>query len=178
MLPCYTCGCAHTACWALGFLGFLPVLRPPSGSSSPCSSGSSSPLGLPTFVMGSPLWGQGSFVLNRNEGLVSLFGSGVMVSFLVRPRTSVFSFSAHPVPLGGFPGGPRCGRELRLYLVLSSVLPCPMLWLHVRLHAPCSGSGVVLGTLPWILTDGVGASIGGCSLRPEAAGAFSPGGPR
>ena len=53
-----------------------------------------------------------------------------------------------------------------------------MLWLHVRLHAPCSGSGVVLGALPWILTDGVGASIGGSSLRPKAAGAFSPGGPR
>ena len=89
VLPCYTCGCAHTDCWALGFLGFLPVLRPPSGSSSPCSSGSSSPLGLPTFTMGSPLRGRGSFVLDRNEGLVSPFGSGVMVSFLVRPRTSV-----------------------------------------------------------------------------------------
>ena len=40
-----------------------------------------------------------------------------------------------------FPGGPRCGRGLRLYFALSSVLPCPMLWLHVRLHDPCSGSG-------------------------------------
>ena len=101
-----------------------------------------------------------------------------MVNFLVRPQTSVYGFYAHPVLLGGFPGGPHCGRWLRLYLALSSVLPCPMLWLHVRLLAPCSGSGVVLGALPWILTDGVGASIGGSSLRPEAAGAFSPGGLR
>ena len=75
VLPCYTCGCAHTACWALRFLDFLPVLRPPSGSSSPCSGGSSSPLGLPTFAMGSPLQGRDSFVLDRNEGLVSPFGS-------------------------------------------------------------------------------------------------------
>ena len=77
-----------------------------------------------------------------------------------------------------FPGGPRCGREHRLYLALSSVLPCPMLWFHVRLLAPCSGSGVVLGALPSILTDGLGASFGGSSLRPAAAGAFFPGGPR
>ena len=148
MLPCYTCGRAHTACWALRFLGFLPVLRPPSGTCSPCSSGSSSPLGLPTFAMGSPLRGRGLFVLDRNQGFVSPFGSGVMVSFLDRPRTFVWGFSAHPVPLSVFPGGPRCGRGLRLYLALSSVLPCPMLWLPVRLHDPCSGLGVVLGALP------------------------------
>ena len=85
MLPCYTCGCVHTAYWALGFLGFLPVLHPPSGSSSPCSCGSSSPLGLPTFEMGSPLLGRGSFVLDRIEGSVSPFGSGVWsVSWLGR----------------------------------------------------------------------------------------------
>ena len=30
--------------------------------------------------MGTPLLGQGSFVLDRNEGLVSPFGSGVLVS--------------------------------------------------------------------------------------------------
>ena len=39
-------------------------------------------------------------------------------------------------------------ESLRFSLALSSVLPCPMLWLHVRLHDPCSGSGVVLGALP------------------------------
>ena len=82
MLPCYTCGCAHPACWALRFLGFLPVLRPPSGSCSPCSSGSSSPLWFPTFAMESPLRGRGSFVLDRNEGLVSPFGSEWSVSWL------------------------------------------------------------------------------------------------
>ena len=30
--------------------------------------------------MGSPLQGRGSFVLDRNEGLVSPFGSGTLVS--------------------------------------------------------------------------------------------------
>ena len=39
-------------------------------------------------------------------------------------------------------------ESLRLSLALSSVLPCPMLWLHVRLHDPCSRSEVVLGALP------------------------------
>ena len=74
---------------------------------------------------------------------MSPFGSGVMVSFLDGPRTS-----AHPVPQGVLPGGLRCGCELRLYLALSSVLHCPMLWLQVCLHDPCYGSGVVLGALP------------------------------
>ena len=89
MLPCCTCGCAHKACWAMEFLGFLPVLRPPTGSSSPCSGGFSSPLWFSTFVMGSPLQGRGYLILDRNEGLVSPFRSGVMVSFLDGPRTSV-----------------------------------------------------------------------------------------
>ena len=39
-------------------------------------------------------------------------------------------------------------ESLRLSLALSSVLPCPMLWLPVRLHDPCSRSTVVLGALP------------------------------
>ena len=38
------------------------------------------PLGFPTFAMGSPLRGRGLFVLDRNEGLVSPFGSGTLVS--------------------------------------------------------------------------------------------------
>ena len=38
------------------------------------------PLGFPTFAMGSPLWGRGLFVLDRNEGVVSPFGSGPLVS--------------------------------------------------------------------------------------------------
>ena len=39
-------------------------------------------------------------------------------------------------------------ESLRLSLALSSVLPCPMLWLHVRLHDTCSRPKVVLGALP------------------------------
>ena len=148
MLPCYTCGCVHKACWALGFLDFLPVLRHPTGSSSPCSGGFSSPLWFPTFVKGSLLRGRGFFVLDWNEGLVSPFVLGVMVSFLDGPRTSVCGFSARTVPQGVLPGGPQCGRELWLSLALSSVLHCPMFWLHVCLHDPCYGSGVVLGALP------------------------------
>ena len=144
MLPCYPCGCAHTACWAWSFLGFLPVLRPPSGSWSPCSNGSSSPLGFPTFAMGSPLRGRGSFVLDRNEGLVSPFGSGVLVIFLDGPRTSVCGVSAHPVPQGVLPGGPRCVHELRLYLALSSVLHCPILGLHVASTNLATGLGLSL----------------------------------
>ena len=61
------------------FLCFLTILRPPSGSGSTVYSGYSSPLGSPTFAMGSPLWGRGLFVLDRNEGLVCPFGSGPLV---------------------------------------------------------------------------------------------------
>ena len=39
-------------------------------------------------------------------------------------------------------------ESLRSSLALSSVLPCPMLWLHVRFHDTCSRSKVVLGALP------------------------------
>ena len=42
--------------------------------------------GLPTITMGSPLRGRGLLVLDRNEGLVSPFGSGTLVgSWLVIP---------------------------------------------------------------------------------------------
>ena len=61
------------------FLCFLTVLRPPSGSGSTGSSGSS-PLGFPTFAMGSPLRGRVLFVLDRNEGVVPPFKSGPLVS--------------------------------------------------------------------------------------------------
>ena len=80
VLRCFAYGCAHTCCRAWGFLCFLTVLRPPSGSGSTGSSGYSSPLGFPTFAMGSPLRGRGLFVLDRNEGVVSPFGSGPLVS--------------------------------------------------------------------------------------------------
>ena len=53
---------------------------PTSGSWYAGSCGFSSPLGLPTFVMGSPLRDRGLLVLDRNEGFVSPFGSGMLVS--------------------------------------------------------------------------------------------------
>ena len=80
VLPYFPYGCAHTCSWAWGFLRFLPALRPPSGSWYTGSCDFSSPLGFPTFAMGSPLRGRGLFVLDRNEGLVSPFGSGTLVS--------------------------------------------------------------------------------------------------
>ena len=43
----------------------------------------------------------------------------------------VCGVSAHPVPQGVLPGGPRCVHELRLSLALSSVLHCPRLGLRV-----------------------------------------------
>ena len=79
VLRCFAYGCAHTYCRAWGFLCFLTVLRPPSGSGSTGSSGYSSPMGFPTFAMGSPLRGRGLFVLDRNEGVVSPFESGPLV---------------------------------------------------------------------------------------------------
>ena len=130
MLPCFAYGCAHTCCRAWGFLSFLTIFRPPSGSGSTSSSGYSSPLGFPTFAMGSPLRGRGLFVLDRNEGLVSPFGSGPLVSSWLgltpRPAASLRAF-----PPGVLPDGPRCVRELRLSLAPSSVLPCPMLGFRV-----------------------------------------------
>ena len=64
----------------LAFLCFLPALRPPSGFGYTGSSAFSSLLGFPTFAMGSPLRGRGLFVLDGNEGIVSTFGSGPLVS--------------------------------------------------------------------------------------------------
>ena len=156
MLTCCTCGCAPTVCWTDGFVGFLPVLLPPACSGSASSGGFSSPLWFTPFAMGSPLRGRGSFVLDRNEsflvfslplGLKSPYGSGLralslQVCFLVVLAEA---------------------ESLRLSLALSSVLPCPMLWLHVCLQDTCSWSEVVLGALTLILPDGVGASVGGSS---------------
>ena len=65
--------------------------------------------------------------------------------------------------LGGFLVVLAEDESLRLSLALSSVLPCPVLWLHVCFHGTCSWTKVVLGALPWILPDGVRASLGGSS---------------
>ena len=177
MLPCFTYGCAHTCCWAWGFLCFLAVLCPPSGSGSTGSSGYSSPLGFPTFAMGSPLRGRGLFVLDRNEGLVSPFWVRYTGQFMVGPHASVCGVPARPVPQGVLPGGPRCVRELRLFLAPSSVLHCPMLGFSVASTTLAVGMGVVLGTLPYFLPARVlylGRWLGLC---PAAAGALLPGGP-
>ena len=125
----------------------MPVLRPPSGSWSTCSSGYSSPLGFPTFAMGSPLRGRGSFVLDRNEGFVSPFGSGALVSSWM-DLASLCGVSARPVPQGVLPGGPRCVHELRLSLALSSVLHCPMLGLRVASTTLATGLGLSLVPYP------------------------------
>ena len=98
--------------------------------------------------MGSPLRARGSFVLDRSEGLVSLFGSGALVSFLDGPRTSVCGVSARPVPQGVLPGGPRCVHELWLSLALSSVLHCPMLGLRVASTTLATGLGLSLVPYP------------------------------
>ena len=80
VLPYFPCGCAHTCGWARGFL-MLPACPSPS-------------FGLlvywflwllfstwvPYLRDGSPLRGRGLFVLDRNEGLVSPFGSGTLDS--------------------------------------------------------------------------------------------------
>ena len=147
MLPCYTCGCAHTAYWTWRFLGFLPVLRPPSGSCSPCSSGSSSPLGLPTLAMGSPLRGRGSFVLDRNEVLVPIW-IRCTGQFPGWTSNLCLRLLCAPCPSG-------CVAKWSSLWTCASVvlgsLQCSSLS-HVRvtccLHDPCYGSGVVLGTLP------------------------------
>ena len=71
--------CAHFQ-FAGNFFCLLPALHPTSGSWYAGSCGFSSPLGLPTFAMGSPLRGRGLLVLDQNDGLVSPFGSGALVS--------------------------------------------------------------------------------------------------
>ena len=81
VLPYFPCKVVRTLAVGPGvFLCFLPALRPPLGSWYTGSCGFSSPLGFPTFAMGSPLRGRGLFVLDRNEGLVSPFGSGTLDS--------------------------------------------------------------------------------------------------
>ena len=166
MLPCFIYGCAHPCCWAWGFLCFLAVLRPPSGSGSTGSSGYSSPLGFPTFAMGSPLQGRGLFVLDRNEGLVSLFGSGTLVSSWL----DLTPLSARPVPQGALPDGPRCVRELRLSLAPSSVLHCPMLGFSVASTTLAAGLGFSWVPCPTFCSLGFCTSVGGsaCALQPLA----------
>ena len=148
MLGCFIYGCAPTCCRDWGFLCFLTVLRPPSGSGSTGSSGSSSPLGFPTFAMGSPLRGRGLFGLDRNEGVVPPFESGPLVSsWLALQPLSAASLRALLLRV--------C---CRMVLHKSVSFGCPLLP-PVFFPVPCWGyglppqpllrSGVVLGALPF-----------------------------
>ena len=75
--------------------------------------------------MGSPLRGRGQIVLDRNEGLVSPFGSGTLVSsWLDIPPLS----AGICAPCQGvLPGGPQCVLTVGLPLALSRVLHGPLL---------------------------------------------------
>ena len=98
--------------------------------------------------MGSPLWGHGLFVLDRNEGLFSPFGSGTLVSsWLDLPPLSAGICA--PCPQGVLPGGPRCVLTLRLTLALSRVLHCPLLGFSVA--SPSLARGLGLSFVPYPL---------------------------
>ena len=95
--------------------------------------------------MGSPLRGRGLFVLDRNKGLVSPFGSGTLDSSWL----ALQPLSARPVPQGVLPGGPRCVLNLRLSLALSRVLHCPLLGFSVT--SPTLARGLGLSFVPYPL---------------------------
>ena len=108
--------------------------------------------------MGSPLRGRGLFVLDRNEGLVSPFGSGTLVSSLLD--------LTRPVSQGVLPGGPRCVRELRLSLAPSSVLHCPMLGFSVASTTLAAGLGLSWVPCPTFGRLGFCTSVGGSAWAP------------
>ena len=126
--------------------------------------------------MGSPLRGRGLFVLDQNEGFVSPFGSGTLVSSWL----ALMPLSAASLRALSFRVCCQVVLAVSVSLGCPSSLQCSSLS-HVGvqccLHDPCCGSGVVLGTLPYFLLAGVlylGRWLG---LRPAAAGALLPGGP-
>ena len=168
MLPCFACGCAHTCCWAWGFICFLAVLCPPSGArvywflwllfstrvpylrdgATPAGSRIVCPRSKRRFSV--PVW-------VRYTG-----------QFLVEPHISVCGISARPVPQGVLPGGPRCVCELRLSLAPSSVLHCPMLGLSVASTTLATGLGLSLAPCPTLCRLGfVPRSVAQlCALQP------------
>ena len=167
MLPCFTYGCAHTYGWAWGFLCFLPALRPPSGSWSTGSSGYCSPLGFPTFAMGSPLRGS-RIVYPRSERRFNPHLGQVHWSVPGWTSHLCLRVSARPVPQGVLPCGPRCVHELRLSLALSSVLDCPLLGFSVTSPALDRGLGLSLVPYPHFCRLGlVPRSVAQlCALQP------------
>ena len=148
MLPCCTCGCAPTTCWTKGFVGFLPVLRPPPGSSSASCGGFSSPM-VPTLRDGVTPAGS-RLVCPRSERRfrvtiwVRCVGQFPLwrdrrLSLVLRPFSLWMGFE----PLSGASLRPLSLRvcfqvvlakdeSLRLSLALSSVLPCS----HVMVTCP------------------------------------------
>ena len=148
MLPYFPYGCAHTCNWAGVFLCFLPALRPPSGSWYTGSCGFSSPLGFSTFAMGSPLRGRGLFVLDRNEGLVSPFGSDALVSsWLDLPPLSAGICA--PFHSGCVARWSSLCPYPSVNLALSRVLHCPLLRFSVA--SPALARGLVLSFVPYPL---------------------------
>ena len=115
--------------------------------------------------MGSPLRDRGLFVLDWNEGFVSPFGSGTLVSSWL----ALCGVSAHPVLQGVLPG-PRCVRELRLSLAPSSVLHCPVLWFSVASTTLAAGLGLSWVPCPTFCRLGFCSSVGdsACALQPLA----------
>ena len=148
MLPCFAYSCAHTCCWAWGFLCFLAILRPPSGSGSTVSSGYSFSTRVPYLRDGVTPVGS-RFVCPRST---RRFSVPVWVrstgQFMVGPHASVCGVSARPVPHGGLPGGPCCVSELRLSLAPASVLPCPMLGFRVASTTLAVGLGLSWAPCP------------------------------
>ena len=75
--------------------------------------------------MGSPLQRRGLLVLDRNEGLVSPFGSGTLVGswLAILPLSAGICAPCQ----GVLPGGPQCVLTVGLPLALSRVLHGPLL---------------------------------------------------
>ena len=100
--------CAHSLL-DQGFVGFLPVLRPPACSGSASSGGFSSHLWFTPFAMGSPLRDRGYFVLDRNEGLVFFpfpLGCFFMLSLplgMKSPYGSAVGWARPPLDVGAAP---------------------------------------------------------------------------
>ena len=117
--------CAHFQLAGI-FFCLLTALHPTSGSWYAGSCGFSSPVGLPTFVMGSPLRGRGLLVLDRNEGLVSPFGSGTLVSSWldIPPLPAGICVPCHS---GCVAWWSSCVLTVGLPLALSRVLHGPLL---------------------------------------------------
>ena len=143
------------------FLCFLPDIRPPSGSGSTGSFGFSSPLGFPTFAMGSPLQGRGLSVLDRNEGLVSPLRSGTLVRFWLDLPPLSAGLCA-PGPQGVLPGGPRC--------LLSSLQGSSRSLVRVQVASPTLARGLGLSFVSYILLCRLGLvprSVAQfCALQP------------